>query len=467
MVFKFAKITYSLSLVIFFFTITTNGQSNGLAFNTEEKGDKTEVKHFLNLLAGTDIVAQGNSFAYIEKNWKPEYEIMVLELMYFNSNNDLSIKLAVLLQKKTGKEFGYDFNEWYEWLWNKDQKLHPDYHYFKAKLHNYIDNKFGKYFLDRQDKTIIRFDEIRWGGVRQDGIPPLRNPEMISPEKATYLEDNNIVFGIEVNGDARAYPKRILAWHEMFTDNVGGIPVTGVYCTLCGTVILYKDIYKGVQHTFGTSGFLYRSNKLMYDKATQSLWNTHWGKPVVGPLVGKGIELEYMSVVTTTWGEWKKRHPNTSVLSLNTGHRRDYGEGIAYKDYFATDELMFNVPSTDKKLKHKQSILAIKLLDHPGEEVAISVKFLKKNPVYSYKIGNTNLVVLTDKTGANRVYETKGTIITSFDQNTIVRDNLGGSWTLTEDKLINTTGKVLQRVPTYNAFWFGWKAAYPDTVLIK
>ncbi len=467
MAFKLTKVTCILLLFTFLNTIIVTSQSNRLAFNNAKKGDKTEVKYFLDLLTSPDLISQANSLSYIEKNWKPEYEIMILELLYFNSSKDLSIKLALLLQRKTGKEYGYDFNKWYDWLWNKEQKILPYYHYFKAKLHNYIDNKFGKYFLDRQNESIIRLDEIRWGGVRQDGIPPLRGPEMISPKKATYLEDDNIVFGIEVNGDARAYPKRILAWHEMFTDNVGGIPVTGVYCTLCGTVILYKDIHKGVQHTFGTSGFLYRSNKLMYDKATQSLWNTHWGKPVVGPLVGKGIELEYMSVVTTTWGEWKKRHPSTTVLSLNTGHRRDYGEGIAYKDYFATDELMFNVPSTDKKLKHKQSILAIKLLEHPGKEVAISVKFLKKTPVYPYKIGNTNLVVLTDKTGANRVYETKGTIITSFDQEATAKDNLGGSWTLSEDKLESSTGKVLQRVPTYNAFWFGWKAAYPDTVLIK
>ena len=111
---------------------------------------------------------------------------------------------------------------------------------------------------------------------------------MLDASEATYLGDRNIVFGIEVNGDARAYPKRILAWHEMFTDSVGGVPVAGVYCTLCGTVILYYTNLGGTQYDLGTSGFLYRSNKLMYDRATQSLWNTFSGEPVVGPLVGKG-----------------------------------------------------------------------------------------------------------------------------------------------------------------------------------
>ena len=84
-----------------------------------------------------------------------------------------------------------------------------------------------------------------------------------------------------------------------------------------------------MRHNLGTSGFLYRSNKLMYDQDTQSLWNTIWGQPVVGPLVDRGIVLERLSVVTTTWGEWRRRHPDTKVLSLNTGYDRDYTEGAA------------------------------------------------------------------------------------------------------------------------------------------
>jgi len=107
-----------------------------------------------------------------------------------------------------------------------------------------------------------------------------------------------------------------------------------------------------MSYTLGTSGFLYRSNKLMYDKQTQSLWNTLWGEPVIGPLSEKDIKLERMSVVTTTWGEWRRRHPKTKVLSLETGHERDYAEGVAYRDYFATDQLMFPVPEINSIIKH-------------------------------------------------------------------------------------------------------------------
>ena len=82
----------------------------------------------------------------------------------------------------------------------------------------------------------------------------------------------------------------------------------------------------------------------MYDQATQSLWSTLLGEPVIGPLVGQCIELKWRSVVTTTWGEWRRRHPDTKVLSLDTGFDRDYGEGVAYQEYFATDQLMFKSP---------------------------------------------------------------------------------------------------------------------------
>ena len=330
-----------------------------------------------------------------------------------------------------------------------------------------IDLNFEKYFAGRADTARIRMDEIRWGGVRQDGIPPLRDPEMITPTEADYLEEDNIVFGIEINGDARAYPKRILAWHEMFTDTIGGVPIAGVYCTLCGTVIPYITEYEGVNYRLGTSGFLYRSNKLMYDQATQSLWSTTEGKPVLGPLVDQGIQLNYESVVTTTWGEWLKRHPDTTVLSLNTGHQRDYGEGVAYAEYFDTDQLMFNTPFEDNRLANKQEILALRFPAAPNQQLAIDTNFLNNNPVYTGKIGQQQFVVFTDMSGANRVYDPKGIEFESYDGNQTITDSSGKQWTLAEEWLEDTDKKRLNRLPYHRAFWFGWRAAFPETQLIQ
>lgn len=403
----------------------------------------------------------------LNQAWTKAYIPAALEIFHFLPSPEIRRTILTKLKASTGQDFGTDINEWYRWLWNEPELKIEGYDNFKSRFYRGIDPKFGRYFKDRADTARLRLDEIRWGGVVQDGIPPLRNPEMISASEADYLEDDNIVFGIEVNGDVRAYPKRILAWHEMFVDKVGGIDFAGVYCTLCGTVILYETDAGGLSHTMGTSGFLYRSNKLMYDKATQSMWNTIKGEPVLGPLVGKGIALNHRSVVTTTWGKWKDLHPETTVLSLNTGHRRDYGEGVAYHQYFATDNLMFNTPFSDQRLKNKQEVLALRFKEFPREQLAISTDFLKKNPVYRGNLGDQKFVVLTDETGANRVYDPKGVTFTQYKPDGTAIDLKGQSWRVEESKLVSADGTVLDRLPYHRAFWFGWHATYPNSKLVK
>jgi hypothetical protein len=358
-------------------------------------------------------------------------------------------------------------HEWYFWLWNQDIAPPADYAEFKARLYRHFDPRFAFYFQDRQDSARIRLDEIRWGGVRQDGIAPLRQPKMLAAPAADYLDDDNIVFGIEVNGDARAYPKRVLAWHEMFVDTIGGVEIAGVYCTLCGTVVPFRTTVNGVRHELGTSGFLYRSNKLMYDKATQSLWSTTRGMPVLGPLAEQGIELPFESVVTTTWGEWRRRHPDTTVLSLETGHRRNYAEGAAYADYFATDELMFNTPFKDTRLANKQEVLALRFAAAPEQQLAIDADFLAHHPVYADTIGLQRFVVLTDTSGANRVYEQGDVALVRFDGQRTATDAQGRRWTMTEAELKSADGRRLPRLPARRAFWFGWHAAFPQTRLVR
>ncbi len=424
---------------------------------------------FIRLIGSNDVVFANSVLQKLDEQWDDRYVPMIFEVMRFSGPTDIAQSLRRLLKEKTGYKKADDLNEWYQWWWNQPEQITDDYGQFKAKLYRLIDPIFEGYFDGRQQTARIRLDEIRWGGVAQDGIPPLRNPEMISVKDARYLGNSDVVFGVKINGEARAYPKRILAWHEMFTDTFGGEPIAGVYCTLCGTVIIYKTKHKGVAHEIGTSGFLYRSNKLMYDRATQSLWNTVRGEPVLGPLVDKGIALEHLSVVTTTWKEWKRRHPDTSVLSLNTGHQRDYDEGVAYKRYFSTDRLMFNTPFNDTRLKNKQEILALRFTATPKQQLAIDTKFLKKNPIFYEKIGAQKFVVLTDKSGANRVYEAGNVTLEKYDGLDQVIDSQNKVWRVTENALVAThdESQTLERLPYHRAFWFGWHAAYPDTKLIK
>jgi len=460
---KFSRYVSSFPLFIILFTqlLFIDTYAPGKPIN---KIDIT-VNRFLEL-SSEDKEIREQSLQLISRNWQSSFTPMILEVIYLTRQPDFAIRLIELLEEKTSQNFGYDLNRWYEWMWNREPDLHPHYADFKSTLYGLIDPKFKLYFNSNRTAK-IRLDEVLWGGVVQDGIPPLRQPKMISVTEADYLDDNNIVFGLEINGDARAYPKRIMAWHEMFIDNVGGKEIAGVYCTLCGSMIIYKTVYNGLNHKLGTSGFLYRSNKLMYDQDTQSLWNTLWGKPVIGPLADRNISLEHLSVVTTKWGEWRKRHPKTKVLSIETGYRRDYSEGVAYRGYFATDELMFNVPKLDKRLKNKDEVLCIRLNQHPDKPLAISVNYLSKHKLYHDRVGDMEFVIFTDNSGASRVYEANGIDFMNWYGERAVFDENGNSWILSENYLKSSDGSVLHRLPAHRAFWFGWYSAYSHTRLVQ
>jgi len=459
-----------LGLLIVVMALLIGATTLASSAQTEQQKNIRKVVNdaFLTLIYTSNPGAIDRAFTTIEHNWQPASIPPLLDIMSVYQNSHVILKTIELLTIKTGKDFGRNNNDWFFWLWNQPEELRSDYGNFKADLYGQIDPHFEIYFRGRQSTALIRLDEVRWGGVVQDGIPPLHNPQMIPAGRANYLQDDNIIFGLEINGDARAYPKRILAWHEMFTDTIGGVDIAGVYCTLCGTVIPYKTNVDGVDYKIGTSGFLYRSNKLMYDQATQSLWSTVRGEPVIGPLVDKGIVLEHVSIVTTTWAEWKRRHPDTTVLSLDTGHQRDYGEGVAYKRYFASDQLMFNTPFQNNQLRNKQEVLALRFPASPQEQLAIDSEFLNKNPLYIDKIGAQKLLVLTDTSGANRVYDPQNIEFISYDRDSTLTDSNGATWKLSEDKLTSSDRDIsLYRLPSRNAFWFGWHAAFPDTRLIK
>ncbi len=363
----------------------------------------------------------------LQRKWKNSYAIMLLEMLtLLAADNPARDRLLRFLELRTGQNLGLKMHDWHRWIWSLPYDPHPHYAIFKGILYANFDPRMQTFFPpDRQTQSRIRLDQVEWGGVRVNGIPPLVNPKHIAAAEATYLKDNHTVFGLTIGDRSRAYPKRILAWHEMARDTFDGQNICLVYCTLCGTVIPYL----AKSHTFGTSGLLYESSKLMFDEETNSLWSTLQGQPVIGPLANSGLQLEFANVVTTTWGEWRALHPDTTALSLDTGHRRDYGEGVAYRSYFASDELMFQVSGKDGRLRKKDEILAIRLPKR--QPLAIAMSYLLKHPQFKTNHEGASIEVETTK---------------------------GGVTTLTVD------GKPF---PAHRAFWFAWYTQFPSTALIR
>lgn len=380
-------------------------------------------------------------------------------------------RLIGFLEKQTRKRFDIYLAGWREWMWSLPYEPHPDYARFKGMVYGGVDQRMQRFFPPKA-KALIRLDEIDWGGVVVNGIPPLYYPKVLAAAEARYLRDGHIVFGVVVNGEARAYPKRVLAWHEMAVDKLGGAEITVVYCTLCGTVIPYDSVVGGKRRGFGTSGLLYRSNKLMFDEETMSLWSTLEGRPVVGPLVDTGLQMTSHAAVTTTWGEWRTEHPDTTVLSLETGHTRDYSEGAAYRDYFSTDRVYFEVSKKDRRLKNKAEVLVMQVRPAAGGEaqpIAIVADYLKKTPVFHFEVAGRRLLVVTTRQGANRVYALGGhdVVFESRASSGRLIDTTGRAWTQSETALTLAGGSIsLPRHVAQRAFWFGWYAQYPGTVLL-
>ena len=357
------------------------------------------------------------------------------------------------LNRRYGEEYRtiYEYPQIFEF--DPEDTATPAYLRFKQAL-------FGSQFEDMAEMMnpdadiVIDAREIMWGGVRVDGIPPLEFPSQIFPEEAAdWINDSDVVVGIELDGDARAYPIRIIAWHEMVNDTIGGIPVSLAYCTLCGSAILFDGRVGPEVYRFGTSGLLYRSNKLMYDRNTRTLWNQFSGKPAWGPLVGQDIRLKVLPVVVTTWGDWHARHPDTTVLSIETGFARNYGAGVAYNDYFNSPTTWFNVPVQDDRLAAKDDVYVVRVEE---SLTAYPIALLAQRVLVQDEVGGLGVVVVATADGeGGRSYESGDvSFITADPASGTLTDSDGGVWTIREDSLQGPDGATLPRVGGHNAYWF-------------
>ena len=380
------------------------------------------------------------------------------------------------LETLSGEQFGNDWPAWVEWYGGTTFEPPPGFNGWKGGLLARIDERFGPFLTDASP-TAIRTEEIVWGGVAVDGIPALDNPVMVTPVEATYLEPAEPVFGIELNGDARAYPLRIMDWHEMANDVVGGVPISLAYCTLCGAGIAYHGVASnGTTYDFGSSGLLYRSNKLMYDRQTRTLWNQFTGEPVVGELVDGEVTLERLPVVLTSWESWLGQHPETVVLDIETGWERPYKLGAAYGHYFRAEDAMFPVWQRRDDLPTKSRVYGLHI---DGLPKAYPLDTLAEEKVLNDVVGKTEVVLVATRGvvtvwpepvdyeagGEVRAYERGDrTFKAGPDPDTVI-DSAGEPWQVTEEALVGPDGELAPRLSGHLAYWFGWYEFFPRTLL--
>ena len=387
------------------------------------------------------------------------------------------------LEELSGQAFGGDWTAWIEWYGLSDLTPPDGFTTWKGQLLARVDPNFAD-FLQDEYPSRIRVEEIQWGGVSVDGIPALDQATMIPGEEAEYLSPWEPVFGISISGDSRAYPLRILDWHEMANDVVGGVPLSLAYCTLCGAGIAFDGrASDGNIYDFGSSGFLYRSNKLMYDRQTRTLWNQLTGEPVLGELVATDAKLDLLPIVLTSWSEWQEQHPDSLVLDLETGFERPYEVGAAYGGYFSDTDTMFPVWQRSDELATKERVYALQV---DGIPKAYPLDVLTEAEVINDTIGETDLVLVAtrgrvrvdgesmrtgpvryDAGGEVRVYARgEMTFESGPDENTVLDEN-GDAWAVTEEALLGPDDERAERINGHLAYWFGWYAFFPQTLIYE
>jgi hypothetical protein len=210
-----------------------------------------------------------------------------------------------------------------------------------------------------QGLTVDR-QEIVHGGPRKDGIPSLTEPATAPARAAGFLGEDDRVVGVTVSGESRAYPIRLLAYHEVVNDLLGGVPIAVVYCPLCDSVSVVDRRLDATTLTFGVSGLLRNSNVLMFDREHEALWSQLGFTAISGPFAGRS--LGHLPWAIERFGRWSRDHPESTVVRFPDEYRREYDRD-PYGEYRRTDELFFPVAVSDRRLRRKEPVVGIRLGD--------------------------------------------------------------------------------------------------------
>lgn len=335
-------------------------------------------------------------------------------------------------------------------------------------------------------QPLVDPDDVVSGGPPPDGIPPIDDPRYERVSDVDWLAAREPVIALTIGDDARAYPLQILTWHEIVNDEVGGVPVAVTFCPLCNTPFAFeRPVVDGEVTTFGTSGKLYHSNLVMYDRATSSLWPQASGRAVMGALTG--ATLRRLPVQIVAWEDFRSAFPAGRVLSRDTGHDRPYGENpyVGYDDVESGPWLFEG--EVDGRLAPIERVLGVEAGD---EVVAFPYFRLRAGASDGHAAVNTSVggrpVVVVWSAGTTSALD-RASIAASEDVGSaaafsrrlqgrtlrfratrrgIVDASTGTRWNLFGRAVRGPlAGRRLHPMDAHDSFWFDWAAFHPDTAL--
>ena len=311
---------------------------------------------------------------------------------------------------------------------------------------------------------------IQSGGPPKDGIPPIDKPKYIPRTEAEkFLKSTDVVFGLAYQGIIKAYPQKILVWHEIVNDEVNGEKISITYCPLTGSAVGFRGASRdGTRLTFGTSGKLVNSNLLMYDRQTGSQWPQILGVAVDGK--NKGTVLDEISLAWTQWSRWRGQQPDTLVLSTDTGHLRTYGRdpygsSDQRANYYDSGGPLFPVMAKDNRFSPKEVVVGVKA---NGQQMAIQKQAMRNKKVTNTSLDGLPLVAIYDPDlDVVRVFVRRvGEKPTSFasQKGRVVDELTSSQWTLDGRAITGkAAGIQLKQQASFDVMWFAWYAFFPKT----
>ncbi len=276
----------------------------------------------------------------------------------------------------------------------------------------------------------VKKEDLLQGCTGQDCIPSIDDPKFESINEAdNWLEDTDTVFAIDYKNEQRAYPQRIMNWHEIVNDEVQGEPIAVTFCPLCGSALAFERKVNEVITEFGVSGKLHDSDLVMYDRFEGNLWQQITGEGIVGPAARRNETLKQIHISTTNWQTWKKENLNGVILSRETGFSRNY-DAYPYGTYEQDDELYFGVKNLNKKLQIKTVVYGVSIND---ARKAYPETIFEKDSVITDTLGNANIKLEKTRSG----------------------------------KIIVTNLNTGEDIIPIRLFWFAWATFNPDTLIYE
>jgi hypothetical protein len=380
----------------------------------------------------------GSQFAAFGETGDARLVWLIADLLRFSTAPSVNESAVAAVSELTGVEFSGPV----PWVGISDHLIawdlpaFPGYESYKEHLYTFIDPRWDFVFAEPND---IDYRLLSWGGVPPDDrpfgdaqpcplgcIPALDEPSVTPASEGDWYPGDRIVFGVEINGEARAYPKNIMEVHEMVNDTLGGRDFGLPYCTLCGSAqLFFTDDTEGYERPIlRTSGLLSRSNKVMYDLVTRSVFDTFTGRAISGPLFETGITLPQGSVVVSTWGDWKAAHPGTTIVAQDGGIGRNYSlDPLGGRD---DQGPIFPIGDRDLRLPVQAQILGVIATD--GTPVAFPAAAARQRLEAAEGVELDGISLELDGSG-----------LVAFENG--------------------------EPIASHQAFWFAWSQFHPQTLL--